>query len=135
MRFSPIAWCALAYLCIGLGAIGIVLPLLPTTPFLLLALRAATKGSPRLANWLLCHPRFGPYLNAWREQRAIPPRAKRTAYVLLGISFTTLWFSGANPWLLTAMALFFSAIAAFIATRPNALAQPPPSRIRQLPRR
>lgn len=120
MRFSSVAWCALAYLCIGLGAAGIVLPLLPTTPFLLLALWAAAKGSPRLANWLLCHPRFGPYLHAWREQRAIPPRAKLTAYVLLGISFTTLWLSGASLWLLAAMALFFSAIAAFIATRPNA---------------
>lgn len=125
MRFSSIAWCALAYLCIGLGAAGIVLPLLPTTPFLLLALWAATKGSPRLANWLLGHPRFGPYLHAWREQRAIPPRAKLTAYVLLGISFTTLWLSGANPWLLAAMALFFSVIAAFIATRPNAIVPAP----------
>ncbi|MDN6297964.1 MAG: YbaN family protein [Halomonas sp.] len=124
MRFSSIAWCALAYLCVGLGAAGIVLPLLPTTPFLLLALWAAAKGSPRLARWLLCHPHFGPYLHAWREQRAIPPRAKLTAYVLLGISFTTLWFSQVSPWLLAAMALFFSAIATFIATRPNPTAAP-----------
>lgn len=131
MRFSSVIWCALAYLCIGLGTAGIVLPLLPTTPFLLLALWAAAKGSPRLAHWLLCHPRFGPYLHAWREQRAIPPRAKLTAYVLLGISFTTLWLSGAEPWLLAAMALFFCTIAAFIATRPNAAV--PTSRVRQPP--
>ncbi|GAA3898322.1 YbaN family protein [Halomonas cibimaris] len=124
MRFTPIAWCALAYLCIGLGTAGIVLPLLPTTPFLLLALWAATKGSPRLARWLLEHPRFGPYLYAWREQRAIPPRAKITAYVLLTLSFVTLWLGGAHPWLLAALALLFSGVAAFIATRPDAARAP-----------
>lgn len=131
MRFPPLAWCALAYLFIGLGGAGIILPLLPTTPFLLLALWAATKGSPRLANRLLYHPRFGPYLHAWREQRAIPLRAKLTACMLLGISFITLCVTGAAPWLLAAMGLFFSAIAAFIATRPSAMtppADPPPRR-------
>ncbi|GAB2716279.1 YbaN family protein [Halomonas garicola] len=124
MRFAPLAWSALAYLCIGLGAAGIVLPLLPTTPFLLLALWAATKGSPRLVNWLLYHPRFGPYLYAWREQRAIPPRAKLTAYALLAFSFVTLWLGGASLWLLVALALFFTGVAIFIATRPDATATP-----------
>ncbi|MYL23429.1 DUF454 family protein [Halomonas alkaliantarctica] len=119
MRLTQIVWCALAYLCIGLGVAGIVLPLLPTTPFLLLALWAATKGSPRLAQWLYHHPRFGPYLHAWREQRAIPRRAKGAAIVLMAMSLGMLWWTGVGAMLLVAMALFFCAVSSFILTRPD----------------
>lgn len=72
---SRIAWSGLAYGCIGLGAAGLVVPLLPTTPFLLVAAWAASKGSPRLARWLHHHPRLGPTLQAWREQRAATRQA------------------------------------------------------------
>ncbi|KPQ24874.1 MAG: hypothetical protein HLUCCA13_07240 [Halomonas sp. HL-48] len=120
MRLKQLAWCALAYLCIGLGIAGIILPLVPTTPFLLLALWAATNGSPRLANWLYYHPRFGPYLHAWQEQRAIPKRAKIIALLLLATSWVTLWASGGHPLLLAGMAVFFCGVATFILTRPTA---------------
>ncbi|SBR49121.1 MULTISPECIES: YbaN family protein [unclassified Halomonas] len=120
MRLTQLAWCGLAYLCIGLGVAGIVLPLVPTTPFLLLALWAATKGSPRLAHWLYHHPRYGPYLKAWHEQRAIPKRAKIIALLLLVTSWFTLWASGGSPLLLAGMAVFFCGVATFIVTRPNA---------------
>ncbi|MCW4148122.1 YbaN family protein [Halomonas sp. 18H] len=122
MRLTQIAWCALAYLCIGLGIAGIVLPLVPTTPFLLLALWAATRGSPRMAHWLYHHPRMGPYLHAWHEQRAIPKRAKIIALVLLATSWLTLWASGAHHLLLVGMAIFFVGVASFIVTRPTAYA-------------
>ena len=74
----------LVYIAIGctavvLGVAGIFLPLLPTTPFLLLAAWAFARSSPRLEAWLVRHPRLGPPISAWRERGAIPARAKIVA--------------------------------------------------------
>ncbi|WP_404377798.1 YbaN family protein [Vreelandella aquamarina] len=118
MRIAQLAWNVLAFLSIGLGVAGIALPLLPTTPFLLLAFWAATKGSPRLANWLYYHPQLGLYLQAWHTQRAVPKRAKLTAVVLLIVSWLTLLLSGASALLLGMLALLFALVGAFILTRP-----------------
>lgn len=115
-----LAWRALAYASIGLGAAGAVLPLLPTTPFLLLAAWAAPKGSPRLARWLVRHPHLGPSLQAWQQQRAIPRHAKRLAVILLALSWLLLWLSGMFWHLLGATAAIFCGVAAFVSTRPDA---------------
>ena len=116
---SRLAWSGLAYGCIGLGTAGLVVPLLPTTPFLLVAAWAAPKGSPRLARWLHEHPRLGPTLHAWQEQRAVPRRAKHLALVLLVISWLVLWLGGAAGMVLTATALLFCCVATFLLTRPD----------------
>jgi uncharacterized protein len=79
------AFIALGTLFLVLGLIGIVLPVLPTTPFLLLAAAAYARGSSRLYGWLLRNRRFGPVIRAWRESRTIPRRARRNAIVLLVI--------------------------------------------------
>jgi uncharacterized protein len=79
---------AFGTLFLGLGVVGIFLPLLPTTPFLLLAAACFARSSRRISNWLLNHPRFGPLILEWREHRAMPYRAKRTALVLIALSFT-----------------------------------------------
>jgi uncharacterized protein len=78
---------AFGTLFLGLGVVGIFLPLLPTTPFLLLAVACYARSSRRIFNWLLNHPRFGPLIREWREYRAMPYRAKRTALVLIALSF------------------------------------------------
>lgn len=127
MNMKQLAWCSLAYGCIGLGTAGIVLPLLPTTPFLLLAFWAATKGSPRLAQWLYNHPQFHLYLDAWQSQRAIPRKAKWLALILLSASWLTLFLMSVSIYLLTALTLFFIGIAAFIFSLPNAQAGSSPS--------
>lgn len=59
-----------------LGIVGIFVPLLPTTPFLLLSAALWVRSSPRLYGWLLAHPCFGEYVRNFRENRAIPLRAK-----------------------------------------------------------
>ena len=68
---------------LALGILGIFLPLLPTTPFLLLTAALYFKGSPRLYNWLLNHRHFGPYIRNFRENKAIPLRAKIISLVVM----------------------------------------------------
>jgi uncharacterized membrane protein YbaN (DUF454 family) len=71
---------------LALGAVGAFLPVLPTTPFVILAAFCFSKSSPRLHAWLLSNKSLGPYIRAWQERRVIPPRAKVTAIVLLAAS-------------------------------------------------
>ncbi|MFT3900665.1 MAG: YbaN family protein [Gordonia sp. (in: high G+C Gram-positive bacteria)] len=75
------AWWALAYLSLGLGFAGVVLPVLPTVPFILLAAYAAARGSDRLHRWLLDHPRFGPMITDWQEHGAVSRRSKWLATI------------------------------------------------------
>lgn len=70
-------------LSLGLGIAGIFLPLLPTTPFLLLSAALYFRGSPRLYQWLLGHKQLGPYIRNFREHKALPLRAK-----ILSVSLT-----------------------------------------------
>lgn len=72
-------WWLVAYTCLGLGIVGVVIPVLPTVPFILAATYAAARGSERLHTWLVTHPRFGPIIVTWQTQRAIPRYAKRLA--------------------------------------------------------
>lgn len=76
-------WSGLGGLCLAVSAVGIVLPVLPTTPFVLLAAGAFTRGSPALAARLEAHPRFGPMLRDWRTHRVIPPHAKVIALAMM----------------------------------------------------
>jgi len=73
------AWWLLAYASLGVGIIGIFVPVLPTTVFVLVAAWAAARGSERLEQRLLAHPYFGPMIHAWRAHRAVPRRAKWAA--------------------------------------------------------
>jgi uncharacterized membrane protein YbaN (DUF454 family) len=69
-----------------LGAIGIVVPLLPTVPFMLLAAFFFARSSPRLEQWLVHHPRFGVHIQTWRTRRAISRKGKRAAIIAFGFS-------------------------------------------------
>ncbi len=82
-----IVFAAFGTLFLLLGVLGVFLPVLPTTPFLLLATACYARASHRVFNWLLNHPRFGALIREWREYRSIPYRAKRTALVLIVLSF------------------------------------------------
>jgi uncharacterized membrane protein YbaN (DUF454 family) len=93
---------AVGMLAMALGIIGIFVPLLPTTPFLLLAASCFVRSSDRSYRWLINHPWFGSYIRNYREHRAIPLRTKVTAVAVLWsmIGFTALrvvplwWVSG-----------------------------------------
>ena len=80
---------ALGALSLVLGIVGIFVPLLPTTPFLLLSAALWVRSSPRLYEWLLAHRLFGSYIRNYREHRAIPLHAKIATLVLMWVSM--LW--------------------------------------------
>lgn len=80
------AWLAGGVLSLALGAIGAVLPLLPTVPFVILAAFCFARSSPRLEARLTNHPRFGPHILAWREKGAISRKGKRAALAAFAVS-------------------------------------------------
>ena len=81
-----------------LGLVGIFVPLLPTTPFLLLAAALWVRSSPRLYAWLLAHRRLGPYIRNFRENRAIPLRAKILSVTLLWATLLYCIFFVVEEW-------------------------------------
>ncbi|MGF1453967.1 MAG: YbaN family protein [Alphaproteobacteria bacterium] len=122
-RRGPLAralFAAAGWVFVGLAAAGVVLPLLPTTPFLILAAACFTRASPRLEHWLITHPRFGPVLTAWRERGAIPRRAKVLAVIALAASYGIFWtVTDPIPATAVIMAVAMIGIGTFIVTRPD----------------
>nr|WP_196158176.1 YbaN family protein [Reinekea sp. G2M2-21] len=87
------------WLCFGLGAVGVVLPVLPTTPFMLLAAACFAKTSPRFHRWLLANQIFGPLIKNWQEERFITAVAKRRALMIVAVTF------GLSIWMVDVSAL------------------------------
>lgn len=77
----------LGWICVMLATLGVVLPLLPTTPFLLLAAWCFARSSPRFHHWLLHRSWFGSYLRHWQQHRALPKGAKPKAVALILVTF------------------------------------------------
>lgn len=117
MRPPQLAYLTLAYGCIGLGAVGAVLPVMPTTPFLLVALWAGARSTPRLRFRLYRHPRYGSALRAWHRHGVVPPQAKAAACLALVFSGLTLWLLGMDSRALAGLTAFFLLIGGFILTR------------------
>ena len=109
----------LGVLALGLAAAGAVLPVLPTTPFLLVALWAFARGAPGWAARLRAHPRFGPTIRDWEERGAIPRRAKLLAVLMMSASLGVLALTTSNLLVLAGVAAVMAGAAAFVLTRPS----------------
>jgi uncharacterized membrane protein YbaN (DUF454 family) len=117
-------WIVCGAIAVVLGILGIALPILPTTPFMILAAFCFARGSKRLETWLLTHPRFGPSLVDWRQHGAITPRAKKAAIIGMALAFGISIFVGVSTTVLAIQALAMAGAATFVLTRPS----PPASR-------
>lgn len=102
-------------LSLALGIVGIFIPLLPTTPLLLLAAALYFRSSPQLYEWLLNHPKLGTYIRNFREYNAIPLRAKIVSITLLWLTIGYCVVAVIEPlWIRIALALLASAITIHI---------------------
>ena len=115
-----IIWNGLGWAAVGLGAIGAVLPLLPTVPFLLLAAFCFARGSERFHTWLMTHPSFGPPIRDWQENGAISRRAKRLACLAMLGSIAVPFLIGTPLEILWIQIPILACVATFILTRPDA---------------
>lgn len=102
-----------------LGTLGVFLPLLPTTPFLLLAAWCFMKSSPRLNQWLLSHRKFGPAIKSWKEERAISVSAKILATVTALISLTLSWIFTPIIYVNLGVTTLLIGVMIFVWTRPT----------------
>ena len=110
---------AFAALCVALGVIGIFVPGLPTTVFILIAGWAAARSSPRFSAWLDSHATFGPMLRDWRERGAVSRRAKISATVVMAVSSTILFLTTSRAWLAEAITAVMALVLMWLWRRPE----------------
>jgi uncharacterized membrane protein YbaN (DUF454 family) len=116
---SRALWLTVGCVAVALGAIGVVLPLLPTTPFLIVAAWCFARSSRRLHRWLLANRHFGPLIRNWQENGAIDRRSKTLAVGTMAVSPAFSWGIGVPDWAIGAQVVVLVACAAYILSRPD----------------
>ena len=108
------------WLCVGLGIIGIIVPLFPTTPFLLVAVWAFSRSSPEMAEKIRSHKLAGKYVRDWEDEGVIPLGAKIIAVAMMSAMFGYLYFgSGAPAWAVISAGIVMAGAAAYVLSRPS----------------
>lgn len=112
-------WLIIGLVSVGCGIAGIALPLVPTTPFVLLAAYCFARSSPRLEAWLLAHRTFGPIIDNWRRHGSIDRRVKHVAVALMAAAFVLSLILRLPQWVLIAQGVVLLGAATFVLTRPS----------------
>lgn len=110
---------SLGLLCVGLGFVGVFVPGIPTTIFLIIALWAFTKSSEKLRHWLLNHKRFGPILNNWQEHKVVPRRAKILMVVLMSLAVILFYYSLQSLILTIGLIIILVSVAIYVISLPS----------------
>ena len=119
---GPTRWLliGIGFACVALGAVGTILPLLPTTPFLLVAAACFARSSPRFYRWLLSRPGVGPVIREWRENRTVPRHAKVWAILsIVMVGGSSLIFFVGNPWARLVMGGGLTGVIMWLLTLPT----------------
>jgi len=118
-RAARLTWLVVGLVALVLGAIGIALPLLPTTPFILLAAFAFARSSDRLHEWLITHDVFGSLIDNWHRYGAISKRAKVVSVISMAAVLAISVAVAAPPVVIVAQLVVLGAAALFILSRPE----------------
>ena len=110
---------SLGLLCVGLGFVGVFVPGIPTTIFLIIALWAFTKSSEKLRHWLLNHKRFGPILHNWQEHKVVPRRAKILMVVLMSLAVILFYYSLQSLILTIGLIIILVSVAIYVISLPS----------------
>ena len=113
------AWWLLAWASLALGLLGVVLPGLPTVPFVLLSAYAAARGSERLHAWLLSHRRFGPLIRDWETHGAVSRRAKWLATVMMAVASAVMFLTAPRAWMAATGTAIMAVVAGWLWRRPE----------------
>lgn len=112
-------WWLLAYASLLLGLIGVVVPGLPTVPFVLLSAFAAARGSKRLHAWLLAHRQFGPMIRDWQAEGAVSRRAKWLATTMMSACAGIMFLTAPRWWMAASGTATMTVVATWLWFRPE----------------
>lgn len=112
-------WWLFAYASLALGIVGIVVPGLPTVPFILLSAFAAARGSRRLHDWLLAHRRFGPMIRDWRDGGAVSRRSKWLATGTMAFCAAIMFLTAPKAWMAGTGTAIMAVVATWLWRRPE----------------
>ena len=123
-RLKKAIYLTIGFICLGLGILGIILPLMPGVPLLIVAAWCFARSSPKFERWLLNHPVFGKGIRDWRERGAISTRSKILAISMMTVSGSLVAHSaarGVGPpiWMAALIILSLIGAAIFVGTRPK----------------
>lgn len=118
-RLKQLLYRALAGLFLALAAAGVFLPILPTTPFVIVAAWAAGRSSPELRERLRNHPRYGPSLRAWQDHGAVSRRAKTSAIALMFLSWMIVWWTAPISWVPVGVGILLCVVGGYLLSRPT----------------
>lgn len=104
----------IGWLAVALATLGVILPLLPATPFLLLAAWCFARSSPRFHHWLLYRSWFGRYIRHWQQHRALPPGAKPRAIIFIVITFAVSLYLVQQVWVRLLLLMMMGALLFFM---------------------